>query len=900
MKNSPWRYFIARRKPLQLGMDVLLIGNRFEGTWQGQLANRDDKAGNIVQKMIERVNWVSAECLPDVEIPSITPDVKREDGTAVEVAMAPLAGLIPGNNGFTALSEVVSLYEDWIKRRIQEISLLDPKYQAAASRHLDECTRCAERMHEGLMYLQSNPKALKAFQLANHAILLQQVRSGQEPRKTGYDAKAMRFTFSRGYANPDPLKSEEGRGKWRAFQIAFLLMSIQSTVEDANIDRKTVELIWFPTGGGKTEAYLGLAAFAMFMHRLQNKDDVGVQVLMRYTLRLLTAQQFQRASGLLCAMEYLRRKNPQELGTKEFSIGIWLGGSTTPNTRQDAINTLNGLRRGNSSTENKFILSRCPWCQAQIGPITYAKKPSKLEPRVVGYEQQGNTVVFKCPDSHCDFTNGLPIFVIDEDIYDKRPSMLIGTVDKFALLAWKPEVRKIFGVGEDGLRQYSPPSLIIQDELHLISGPLGSMVGLYETIIEELCTDRRYATPIPPKIVSSTATIRRYADQIKKLYARDKASLFPPPGLSADNSFFSRYATDSDGKLAHGRIYVGVHAPGLGSLQTAQVRSFTALLQASLTLPIEQRDPWWTLLLFFNSLRELGTTLSLLQSDIPDYFRVLMTRMGLDFSQIRKVWNVLELTGRLRNDEVPKAIAELEVKYGQENQRDHPVDVCLASNIIEVGIDIDRLSLMAVVGQPKTTSQYIQVTGRVGRRWWERPGLVVTLYGASKPRDRSHFEKFRSYHERLYAQVEPTSVTPFSPPVLDRALHAIIVSYVRQLGDRDATLSPYPYPAKFIEQLRQIILTRVQAIDEEELGNFERVFNKRASEWLQWKRNLWEDHSGENAALLRYAGAYVSPSQARLSWPTATSMRDVDAQCEATITNLYAMEGAVGDDSLSH
>ncbi len=316
-----------------------------------------------------------------------------------------------------------------------------------------------------------------------------------------------------------------------------------------------------------------------------------------------------------------------------------------------------------------------------------------------------------------------------------------------------------------------------------------------------------------------------------------------------------------------------------------------ALLQAPLSLPPEQRDPWWTLLLFFNSLRELGTTLSLLQSDIPDYFRVLKNRMGLDFPQVRKFWNILELTGRLRNDEVPEAISKLEVVYEQGEQKPYPVDVCLASNIIEVGIDIDRLSLMAVVGQPKTTSQYIQVTGRVGRRWSERPGLVVTLYGAAKPRDRSHFEKFRSYHERLYAQVEPTSVTPFSPPVLDRALHAIMASYVLQRGDKSITISPYPYPAQLIDQLRQVILPRVRAVDGDEFQNFERVFEKRAGEWKAWQRTTWGDRSGENLPLLRRAGSYVTREQARLSWPTPTSMRDVDAECEAVITSLYAMQG---------
>jgi len=873
-----------------------------EGTWQNQFVGQDRQAQATGMEVMERVGWVSAESLPFLEVPSIAPDVKREDGSTVEVPMAPLAGLVPGNDGFTALSEVISLYEHWINQKKQEISSLDSRYKTAAQGHMEECTRCAGRMREGLAYLRTHPQALRAFQLANYAMLLQQGNSGQELRKTQYDTKIMRFTFSRGYADPDPFAVGAGRGKWRAFQIAFLLMAIPSTARGTHLDRRTVELIWFPTGGGKTEAYLGLAAFAMFISCLENRDENGVQVLMRYTLRLLTTQQFQRASSLLCAMEYLRKKNLKELGTKSFSIGIWLGGSTTPNTRKEAINTLNKLRKGDRDAENMFILTRCPWCQAQIGPITSSnnKKPSKSEPKVAGYDQQGNTVVFKCPDSQCDFTGGLPIYVIDEDIYDKCPSMLIGTVDKFALLAWKPEVRSIFGIGQDGKRRQRPPGLIIQDELHLISGPLGSMVGLYETIIEELCTDRRGGQIISPKIVSSTATIRRYADQVKRLYAREDVALFPPPGLSADDSFFACYAIGADGKLAHGCMYAGVHAPGLGSLQTAQVRSFTALLQAPLALPPGQRDPWWTLMLFFNSLRELGTTLSLLQSDIPDYFRVLMNRAGLDYSQVRKFWNILELTGRLRNEEVPQAISKLEIKYEQSEQRTYPVDVCLASSIIEVGIDIDRLSLMAVVGQPKTTSQYIQVTGRVGRHWWERPGLVVTLYGASKPRDRSHFEKFRSYHERLYAQVEPTSVTPFSPPMLDRALHAIMAAYARQLGDRNAALSPYPYPGNLIEELHQIILQRVQAVDGDELQNFERVFNKRLDEWRQWQRSVWEDHSGEEIPLLRYAGSYVTPEQARLSWPTATSMRDVDAQCEASITSLYAMQEEIKDEPLSH
>lgn len=831
-----------------------------------------------------RATWVSAECLPEFETPTITSDVEKDDGTPVVVSMAALAGLVPENDGFADLDVVISAYEEWVEEKSREIASLEAPFQGAAKRHVDDCRACAARMRDGLEYLKSDVSALRAFRLANHAILLQQVRSGSGLRRASYNGRARRFEFSRPGTEFDVLNPPPGRGQWRAFQIAFLLMTVRSTATGDDEDRRRVELIWFPTGGGKTEAYLGLAAYATFMRRLNNPQDTGVHALMRYTLRLLTAQQFQRASGLLCAMEYLRRQDISHLGDEEFSIGIWVGSSTSSNWRKDAIYSLNRLQRGDRHAENPFIITRCPWCSAQLGVVEFEGRKPPGVPGVIGYEQREDTVIFRCSDNACDFSDSLPIYVIDEDIYEKRPSLIIGTVDKFAMLAWRPEARWLFGINQKGERFASPPGLIIQDELHLISGPLGSMVGLYESVIEELCTDRRSAKPVPPKIVSSTATIRRYAQQINALYARDQVTLFPPPGLDAGDSFFARYAKNPGGSLRPGKIYVGVHAPGLGSLQTVQVRTFTALLQAPVTFTNEERDPWWTLLLFFNSLRELGTTVSLFQSDIPDYFRVLWNRARPDES--RKFWNVKELTGRLRSEEVPEAIAALEVRTTGGGIR--PVDVCLASNIIEVGVDIDRLSLMAVVGQPKTTSQYIQVTGRVGRLPHERPGLVVTIYGASKPRDRSHFEKFRSYHEKLYAQVEPTSVTPFSPRVLDRALHAIMAAYARQQGDEELASYPHPYPENLINDLRLILMPRVRQVDPAEAQNFERTFDQRAREWRAWNRRQWKGKwNDEEIPLLRPAGTYASRERANLSWATPQSMRNVDAECQIEITRLY-------------
>lgn len=437
-------------------------------------------------------------------------------------------------------------------------------------------------------------------------------------------------------------------------------------------------------------------------------------------------------------------------------------------------------------------------------------------------------------------------------------------------------------------------TLVIQDELHLISGPLGSITGLYEGVIEELCTDRRNGAITRPKLVCSTATIRAFDEQLLALYARPRAALFPPPGLDVSDSFFSRYARDPNdpSKLAHGRLYVGVNGVGHGSLQTTQVRTFSALLQAPMEFTLEERDPWWTLLTFFNSLRELGTTLTLFQSDIPDYLKAVRLRHGLEPQSTRSVWNIKELTGRLSGEEVPRAIADLELTTNVPGV--HPVDVCLASNIIEVGVDIPRLSLMTVVGQPKTTSQYIQATGRIGRRWWERPGVVVTVYNAGKPRDRSHFERFRTYHQQLYAHVEPTSVTPFSSRALERALHAAMVAYVRQFGARDRgrgpAETPFPMPTQLIDAFGELIAARVRTVDPNEQAVLLKTLERLTKEWAAIGGERYQsvpNAAASSPGLLSPAGSHIDPGARARTWMTPQSMRNVDAGCKVVITKIW-------------
>jgi hypothetical protein len=872
--------------PDDASFNLLYRESRTFAVGHGCAADWEDPRGG-------RATWAKADPLPWYEAPSITPDI-RQNGRPLTVSMEQLAEDGPG--GPERLEQVVDAYAEWIEGLEERAASLDDRFQPTAAQHIEGCRKALARMREGLELVRDARSDVgRAFRMANRAMLRQQLRSGATLRPTRFANG--RFEVEGEQPDEDAAR-RNGKGNWRAFQIAFLLAAIPSSAEPHHDDREAVDLIYFPTGGGKTEAYLGLSAFSMLLRRLRDPGDASVTVLMRYTLRLLTAQQFLRAAALICALEELRVEEP-ELGGP-FSIGIWVGGETSPNSRADAKSALGKLHRGEQ--DNPFLLLRCPWCAAQMGPVpsqeedsaprqsrrkTGRRSGAAVRTPVAGYSEYRGTVRFICPDNECRFSmedSPLPIYVVDDDLYEQRPTLVIGTVDKFALIAWRPKAQALFGFGKDGSRAYSPPSLIIQDELHLIAGPLGSLTGLYEGVIEELCTDRRGGPPVLPKIVASTATIRRHEEQVKALYGRERVHLFPPHGIDASDSFFAVYDRDPDtGTLKPGRRYIGVHAPALGSMQTTQVRTFAALLQAAKDLPEDLRDPWWTLLAFFNSLRELGNSLSLMQSDIPDYLRTINNRSATDRTGMRYLNWVEEMTSRLRQDQVPEAIQKLERQLTIDQRA---VDACLASSLIEVGIDIPRLSLMAIVGQPKSTSQYIQVTGRVGRRI---PGLVVTLYGAGKPRDRSHFERFRSYHERLYAQVEPTSSTPFAPPALDRALRAVAVAYIRQTSPEK--LGPWPFPAESWAAAKELLLDRVRLCDPDEAERTAGILDRMRKEWEAWQPGQWGDFGPTGSdQLLRPLGQYADEKAQSMTWAIPSSMRGVDAECQIEVTSQYAIQ----------
>jgi len=479
---------------------------------------------------------------------------------------------------------------------------------------------------------------------------------------------------------------------------------------------------------------------------------------------------------------------------------------------------------------------------------------------------------------------------VDEGLYERPPTLVIGTVDKFAMMPWEPRSRLLFGI--DNPEALEPPSLIIQDELHLISGPLGSMVGHYETVIDEFSTNLK--TGVPAKIVASTATIARASEQIDAIYGRPSI-LFPPQGLVAGESFF---AFEGVGKA--GRTYVGILATALSSHVTAQVRTLATLLQAPALIdgPDEAIDPYWTLMVYFNSLRELGRASTLVQADIREYLNSVWDRIGLmeGLSQNAKgmrrfINNFDELTSRLRSSDIPAVLQKL---FTDAPLKDR-VDLCYATNMIQVGLDVPRLSLMSIVGQPKGASEYIQASSRVGRSAG-KPGLVVTNYNPFKPRDRSHFESFRSFHENAYRHVEPTSVTPFSIPVCERAIHALAVSVARfrypEMRDE-----PSRGIANRRAEIVKIITDRINKVAPEELGRATAILDRFLDDWERRKPQFYGRTNGQDTdPLLWPAGkpiradiAYLAPVLKQ----TPSSMRNVDAECEAVPIQNYGTETSI-------
>lgn len=808
---------VAAMDDEELSLDLLYRNKKIYGTGLGVSVDWNiDECGNGI---------ISSEFFPEAEVPPMDFNLPPNDTVSKEqLSMKYLSDLDGSTKSekLTTLTNVISLYKAWIDGLKQFAETLDCHYQSAAAKNIIECEKACERMYAGIETLRSNESAYNAFVLANRAMFMQRVHLKMQSDTANKERYPGDETIAELLLNMNYRKADDADCFWRPFQIAFLLMDINSIVYDDSPERDVVDLIWFPTGGGKTEAYLGLTAFTIFYRRLACSSEAGgTTVIMRYTLRLLAAQQFTRASTLICACEFIRADCETKrhiypaypLGKEQITIGLWIGGNHIPNTntqKNGAKEHLNELLKSDhynlryrKDKHNKFQVLKCPWCGTKL---VRDEKDKRLLGQW-GYAMRDEKHFFlHCTHEDCDFTNKLPIQIIDEELYENPPTLLFGTVDKFAMLPWDGRIGSFFAVGSDN----RTPELIIQDELHLISGALGTIVGLYETAVDAICSGKG----VRPKVIASTATIRRAKEQCSVLYNREVVQ-FPAPGINAEDSFFAHESSISYSDGIYGRKYIGIMPAGKTKAMT-EIRAMAAMLQKAYTMdiPDEVRDKLWTLTAYFNSLKDLGKASTLVDDDVKDFIIRTANRM---FESRRLIISADELTSRVTTTELNETLDKLEKReYSQENitNKLYASNILLATNMISVGIDVSRLNVMLMIGQPKLTSEYIQASSRVGRSF---PGMVFVQYDSTKSRDRSHYERFRAYHESFYRFVEPTGATPFSKPARERAIHAVVAAIFRNrtglTKDNDAKMFDIEYFAKDITAVKSYVVQRIKDIN---------------------------------------------------------------------------------------
>jgi len=740
------------------------IGHNTSCTWYNNESNEIPK-------------WIKSTFLPEYDVKSQSSETDKINSEILSIKKLSTYNS-NSNEIISNLKQVAEAYRKWIDAENREA--LGNEF---GLENIEKCEVIYNRINTGIKHLEKNANALRSFQLANTAIYLQMFQSQLNfaEKKEGYEVweqnENIQYTYSEYGTKPFPNNIEPA---WRPFQLAFVLQSITSFVDEKCNERELIDLLYFPTGGGKTEAYLAVSAFLTFWRRLEFPENYGgVNIIIRYTLRLLSAQQFERASKLILACEFIRN-NFKDLGTERISIGFWVGSSSIPNEIRNSFGTgaetkLNKLiekfqkQTYNTNRDvNPFQLSNCQWCNTKM----ISKINQNDASFQIGHRISNSKLNSFCLNSKCCFSeekNGLPIVLVDEDIYNRPPTILFATVDKFAMLAWKGEATNLFNQNAN-----RKPDLIIQDELHLLNGTLGSLVGLFENAMLALCSTENQK----PKIIASTATVKNVDKQILGLYGRG-ARIFPQYATNSDDTFFSKVIPESK------RKYIGVLPTGKTTVVT-NLQLLASLMYARLEIwqqstNKEDADNFWTILSYFKSLKEIGRFANKINSELKPTVKQLQVRYLNDNYLLANNYQKLsyrnvELTSRIPNEKIKKNLDKLDTQFDGSLEKHKSYDIVLATNMISVGLDVSRLGVMLMNGMPPNTAEYIQASSRVARKY---EGVVFTLYDPFNTRDISFYEDFVQFHKTFYKQVEPLSVTPFAENALDKMLFTMILAYFR-------------------------------------------------------------------------------------------------------------------------
>ena len=797
------------------------------------------------------------------------------------------------NKALEHLEYFISQYGSWIENQKEKNSKESIEQQSVGKEIINRQSENLNRLRNSILLLKDDD-AFRAFQIANTAMFIQLITSNdldfantEKELSDASNENLNNLTFFKNY-KPEQ-RISEGKIKflpaYRPFQLAFMLLSIDGVVNPKSKSRKEiVDLIWFPTGGGKTEAYLTVTALTIAFRRITNKKGFGgTSVIMRYTLRLLTAQQFERASRLITALEFLRKQPDftEELKNEPITIGLWVGMGSTPNNIAGAKEQIEKIEKecdkknGNPQEQNTFQINSCPWCGTKLISQKATKSGNKVWTHGFNHSRK-NGFKIKCINEACTCTSEIPVQVVDEELYENPPTLLFGTVDKFAMIAWQEKAHNFFNsLVDDKL----PPDLIIQDELHLLSGPLGSITGFFESIIESLSTKNGIA----PKIIASTATTRNTQFQVEKLFGNRTVNVFPPTGINYSDSYFAKESDTCK------RRYIGFMPTGKTSVDT-QLQMLAHLLVARLEVYSDHQtkeaiNNYWTIVSYYNSLKDVGKIFNKVGDEVSTFTSTLQHRLAALFQGDFRNYTfnyfgipnrTQELTSRVESTKIKSVLSEIEKPFKPKNINtsikgntfiDDVVDFVLATNMISVGIDISKLNVMLLNGMPKNVAEYIQASSRVGRN---TQGLAISLLNPNRAREKSYFEHFNNFHQAFYKSVEPLSITPFTENTIDKMLSSIMVAYVRnKLPGRTVNKDVVNFQKEDIDGLKEIIQGRF-GNHSAESNWFNKKVDELAYDWIERVRK---------SGIKQYKQLLKKPSEKdeNQDWVLMQSMREIDS-----------------------
>ncbi|MGE3674178.1 MAG: helicase-related protein [Polyangiaceae bacterium] len=585
---------------------------------------------------------------------------------------------------------------------------------------------------------------------------------------------------------------------WRPFQLGFLLANL-AAVADPSSEQDVADVVWFATGGGKTETYLGLVVTAALYDRLTGKV-AGITAWSRFPLRMLSLQQTQRFANAIAAAELVRQRH--KLGGRPFSCGFLVGEGATPNRIVERPKEHQPDPADPNMAAQFRVLERCPFCRSSDLRMAFDRKTWMLQ--------------HQCQNKACEWSSpGLPFFVVDEEIYRFLPTVIVGTLDKAASIALQAAMRGLVGAPRGRCPRsghgftYAPrgtrkngclvpgckatpaaleqpedrfaPTFRLQDELHLLRDSLGAVDAHYEALLDHLQLE---TSGRKSKVLASSATLTGFEKQCDVLYRRT-GRVFPLPGPSAEGGFW----TAPSRKLA--RRYIAIAPRGV-TLEYAVDRTLTVLQEAvrklrdepqivcqQANIPVEFAEEllslYGTNVVYGNTLRDLDASMRSLETQVS----------------VSGQLNTAQLTGRTQFEEVRQILDRLEEPESAFDDRLHVVG---ASAMMSHGVDVDRLNVMVMLGLPLTTAEFIQATARVGRRW---PGIVLVMHKIARERDASVYRSFPSFVEQGDRFVEAIPITRRSRRVLDCTIAGMELARVLMLHEAKST-----EPLTIISRLR--------------------------------------------------------------------------------------------------